>query len=315
MTSTPSIMVSTWDDGLFTVTGTTIRHELAGQPVRSLASDRDGPVFAIVGSHSLQRRSPGGSWTEVARSDLELSCCLPTQDLVFVGTDDAQVLRVSADGALQRVQGFDRVDGRDGWYAGTAIVDGRVMGPPLGVRSMAATCDGAVLLANVHVGGIPRSADGGLTWRPTIDIESDVHQVSTHPARPDIAAAAAAVGLCFSRDAGASWIIEARGLHAPHCSAVALGRKDVFVSAATDPFAAQGAVYRRTIDGSGRLEPLGGGMPRWLDGGVDTGGIAVRGAMVAVIDRSGCLHLSHDDGATWSRRVDGLSQPSGLHIC
>ena len=73
---------------------------------------------------------------------------------------------------------------------------------------MAATCDGAVLLVNVHVGGVPRSTDSGLTWRPPIDINSDVHQVCAHPTRPDIVIAAA--GLCISRDAGATWTIESR---------------------------------------------------------------------------------------------------------
>jgi len=187
------------------------------------------------------------------------------------------------------------------------------MGPPLGIRSMAATCDGGVLLANVHVGGIPRSTDGGLTWQPTIDIDSDVHQVCAHPTLPDIVIAAA-VGLCISRDAGATWTIEQRGLHAPHCSAVAFGRNDIFLAASTDPFAAQGAVYRRAIDGNGPLQPLGGGMPKWINGKADTDCIATRDAMAAVIDRSGRLYVSHDDGATWSSPFDPLPVPSGLHI-
>jgi hypothetical protein len=46
-----------------------------------------------------------------------------------------------------------------------------------------------------HLGGL--ATDSGLTWRPTIDIDSDVHQVCAHPARPDIVIAAA--GLCISR--------------------------------------------------------------------------------------------------------------------
>ena len=104
------------------------------------------------------------------------------------------------------------------------------MGPPLGIRSMAATCDGAALLANVHVGGVPRSTDAGLTWRPTIDIDSDIHQVCAHPTRPDIVIAAAAVGLCLSRDAGATWTIEQQGLHADHCSAVAWEKRHFRVS-------------------------------------------------------------------------------------
>ena len=225
------------------------------------------------------------------------------------------MLRLDAGGTLQRLPGFDVVAGREAWYAGTAIVDGKVVGPPLGIRSMTATCDGEALLANVHVGGIPRSTDGGVTWQPTIDVESDVHDVSAHPERRDIVLAAAAVGLCVSRDAGATWTIEDDGLHAAHCSAVACGRHDVFVSASTDPFAAQGAVYRRPIDGNGPLQPIGGGLPRWTDGKVDTGCIATRDAVVAVIDWSGCLYTSDDDGASWSASADRFPAPSGLQIC
>ena len=310
---TPSILVATWENGLFSVTGKMVRQELANQSVRSLVADGRGGVLAIVGGHSLFRRSSDGEWTAIAKSEFGLSCCVPIGDVVFVGTDDARILRVDPDGALQCLTGFDAVAGRDKWYAGSAIVDGKRMGPPLGIRSMAATC-GGVLLANVHVGGIPRSTDAGLTWRPTIDIDSDVHQVCAHPTRPDIVIAAAAVGLCISRDAGATWTIEQRGLHAPHCSAVAFGRNDIFVSASTDPFAAQGAVYRRAIDGNGPLQPLGGGMPRWINGKADTDCIATRDSMIAVVDWSGHLYVSHDDGASWSCLRDGLTAPSGLHI-
>src|SRR4029434_8936662 len=106
---------------------------------------------------------------------------------------------------------FDAVDGRDTWYAGSAVINGERVGPPLGIRSITATADGSVLLANVHVGGIPRSTDGGTTWQSTIDVDSDVHEVRAHPHRPDVVMAAAAIGLCTSRDGGATWDIEQEG--------------------------------------------------------------------------------------------------------
>jgi hypothetical protein len=127
--------------------------------------------------------------------------------------------------------------------------------------------------------------------------------------------AASAAGLCLSGDAGTTWTIEQRGLHAPHCSGVAFGGSYIFVSASTDPFSAQGAVYRRPIDSNGPLQPLGGGMPRWTNGRADTDCIATRDSTVAVIDGSGCLYLSHDDGAAWSLLADRVANASGLYIC
>ena len=309
-----SILVATWDDGIFSVSGAAVRQEFADRPVRSLVADDLGRILAIVDGHSLYRRTLDGRWTEIAQSDLALACCIPVEDVVFVGTDDARILRIDSDGTQRRLTGFDNVAGRDRWYFGGVVVDGKRMGPPLGIRSMAAACDRAVLLANVHVGGIPRSTDAGETWRPTIAIDSDVHQVCAHPSRPDLAIAASASGLCTSRDGGATWTIEQRGLHAPHCSAVAFGRNDVYVSASTDPFATRGAVYRRPIDSDGPLQLVGGGMPAWTDGIIDTDCIATRGATVAVIDRSGSLYVSDDDGASWSRSAEQLAEPSGLHI-
>jgi hypothetical protein len=44
--------------------------------------------------------------------------------------------------------------GRDTWFAGSAIVHGQRLGPPLGIRSVAANSSGSILFANVHVGGI-----------------------------------------------------------------------------------------------------------------------------------------------------------------
>lgn len=314
MIPTPTILVATWDNGLFRVTRKSVLQELADQTVRSLVRDEHGRVLAVVAGHSLFRRASDGEWAEIAKSERAISCCVPIGTAIFLGTDDAHLLRVHPDGTLQHMTGFDAVTGRGTWYAGSAIVDGKRVGPPLGVRSMTATCDGAALLVNVHVGGIPRSTDAGLTWRPTIDIASDVHQVCAHPTRPDVVIAAAGVGLCVSSDAGVTWTIERQGLHAHHCSAVAFGRNDIFVSAATGPFTTQGAVYRRPIDSNGPLQPLGGGLPQWIEGIADTNCIATRDSMVALIDRSGRLYVSHDDGATWSCPCDRLPVPSGLQI-
>src|ERR1700729_4484078 len=106
---TPTILVATWADGLFRVAGTTVRQELSDRSVRSLAADEHGRVLAIVGQHSLWRRSSDGEWAEIARSEFELSCCTPIGDAVFVGTDDARILRLDPEGPLRQLTGFDAV--------------------------------------------------------------------------------------------------------------------------------------------------------------------------------------------------------------
>lgn len=312
----PTILVATWSDGLFAVTDDGRKQEIANQPVRGIAPDGRGGALAIVGGHSLRRRAPSGEWATVATSESELSCCMAVRDAIYVGTDDARMLRLSHEGGmLDPIDGFDNIAGRDAWFAGSAIVDGQRLGPPLGIRSVAANSNGSILFANVHVGGIPRSMDGGRTWQPTIDINSDVHEVRAHPANPEIVVAASAVGLCISRDSGATWTIERDGLHASYCSAVAFSGDDILVSASTDHFATQGRIYRRPVKPDRSLVAVEGGMPAWTEGIADTGCIAANGSSIAVADRAGNLYGSDDFGRAWSCRITRLPTPSGVLIC
>ena len=317
----PTILVATWSDGLFAVTGDERIQEFPNQPVRGLAPDGRGGSLAIVGGHSLHRRAAAnGEWAFVAESEFELSCCMAVGEFIYVGTDDARhdarMLQLNhRNGSLDPMEGFDSVLGRDAWFAGSAIVNGQRVGPPLGVRSVAVNSNGSVLFANVHVGGIPRSMDGGRTWEPTIDINSDVHQVCAHPSDPEIIVAASAIGLCISRDAGASWTIEHDGLHASHCSAVAFLDDEILVSASTDPFATQGRIYRRPLRPDGHIAPVEDGLPTWLNGIADTGCIATKGSTAVVVDRDGTMYLSTESGRAWSRTGSGLPAPSCVLIC
>ena len=310
----PTVMVSGWGDGLSVFRGGDVRREFEGRRVAGLASDDAGRAYAIVGEAEVWAWSPQRPWRPAMSGDGTLVCCMTVGNRLLAGTEDARVLELSAEGWAP-LTGLDATPGRESWYAGTAVIDGQLVGPPLGIRSMTKTCDEGALLVNVHVGGIPRSTDSGVTWRPTIDIDADVHQVAAHPSRTEIVAAAAAAGLCVSRDGGLTWSVTTDGLHASYCSAVALTETDLYLAASTDHFAGQGAVYRRKIECDGPLELVGRGLPAWLDGIVDSHCIAVQGDDLAIVDRGGNLYVSRDGGDSWSLLADGLPVPSGVLIC
>jgi hypothetical protein len=257
------------------------RVHLEGRHVQAL-TDR----WAILDSRSLYERADG-LWQERLPFSQILTAVTSLDADVFLGTSTGELARY--DGRAHPVPGFDRVPGRDEWHA--------VGSSKPYVRSMSTSPDG-VLFANVHVGGIPRSTDGGETWEPTIDVEADVHQVLAHPDRPDIVLAAAAVGLAVSRDAGATWTVHTEGLHGTYSRAVAVSGDAVFVSASTGPFTDRAAIYRRRLDSDEPLERVSD----WLDGNVDSGRLAAAGDAVAFGGPDGSLHVSDDGGATWTVR-------------
>jgi hypothetical protein len=249
---------------LFTATGEGPT-ELIGHLVSALVRERGGGCLAVVDKHEIWRRDANGGWSKVATTDLWLQSLTSVGAIVFGGLmEKAVLLRILANGQVARLNGFDNVAGRGEWFAG---------GPPLGVRALTATADGSVLLAAVHVGGIPRSADGGGTWTPTIPIMFDVHEVCAHPTLPNIVAAAAAVGLCVSQDGGRTWKVLSEGLPLMDSLAVAVLADEVLFSIQDGPFAKQSQVWRWRIGGE-RVEQVRSGLPRWLEGKIDTAHIA-----------------------------------------
>src|SRR5215468_422601 len=127
---TKTVLVATWDSGLVAIRDNGVAREIPEGQVAGLASDGSGGALAIAGGKSLVRRAEGGAWTTLATRAGGLACSAALDATVFVGTDDARVLRLGAHGELRPLAGFDTVAGRETWYAGTAIIDGRVVGPP-----------------------------------------------------------------------------------------------------------------------------------------------------------------------------------------
>ncbi len=269
------------DDGVVDLDG---ERALAGHRVNSLS--RDG--WAVIDAATVVREVEPGRWEEVAvlpaANRNEHRPVLPLGDHAIVGTGDGLLRVANADTAL--LPGFTEVDGREHWHA--------VGSSQPYVRSLTATADG-VLHANVHVGGIPRSTDDGKTWRPTIDVDADVHQVRAHPERPELVVAAAAVGVCISCDGGRTWTVHTDGLHATYCRAVAATGDTVLVSASTGPFTDRSAVYRRAIDSDQPFERVSA----WLPHNVDTECLVAAGDHAAFGGPDGRVFVSNDAGRSW----------------
>jgi hypothetical protein len=238
-------------------------------------------------------------WTELGRGP-DLLCAADAPGGLLIGTEGAHLVQVGTDG-LGRVAGFDAVAGREEWYT--------PWGGPPETRSLAVTDDN-VLLASVHVGGIPRSDDLGRTWSPTIDIEADVHQVRALPGRPDVVLAASAVGCCRSDDSGITWRVIADGLHATYCRAVAVAGDALLISASEGPRGRRSALYRRGLDATTPFERV----TDWIEGNVDTHALDGLGDRVVFGTRGGVVWQSEDAGTTWKILMDKLAPVTSLSL-
>jgi len=272
---------------------------LEGRSVVSLAADATG--VWVLGRDGAILRADDGAWDEAASlSDPEPRCLLPHDGGVLIGTALARLFRLRRD-ALEPVEAFDEVPGRDGWYT--------PWGGPPDTRSLASDAAGTVF-ANVHVGGIVRLAPDG-SWQPTIDVDTDVHQVIAHPERAGLVLAATAYGLGRSDDGGDTWELSADGLHASYCRAVAVAGDTVLVTASTGPSTRRAAVYRRP-DGEAPFEKCEVGLPEWFASNLDSHCLGADGPRAAFGTAEGDVWRSDDAGRTWERAADGLSRVTAV---
>ncbi len=220
-----------------------------------------------------------------------LNCVLPVDGAIWVGGSSAALYRVDG-GELIEDPGFADAPGRADWYT--------PWGGPPDVRSMAV--DGAgTLFVNVHVGGIVRCDDAGPS--PTLDMDSDVHQVIADRSVEGRVLAACARGLAQSTD-GRVFTYRDEGLHAPYCRAVTLVGDIVLISASTGPRSNQARLYRSDLT-SGPFEPCRSGLPDWFDDNLDTHCLIVRDESVYA-GNGGTVWRSDDQGESWAEVASGL---------
>lgn len=233
---------------------------------------------------------------------MDVRCVAPvSRELLYLGTADARLLRWSS-GALGAVAGFDDAPGRHRWYT--------PWGGPPDCRSI--DTDGSRLLVNVHVGGILRSEDAGVSWTATIDLDVDVHQVKQIGGR--ILAATGVSGLAVSDDGGQTWSYRVDGLHGSYARAVAVVGGTVLLASSTGPFTREAALYRRPLDGGGPFERCAGGLPERFDGNVDTHWVDAHVDVAAVVTPGGQVYVSDDEGRTWALLAREVAAPRAVVV-
>lgn len=300
-----SFVVAT-DDGLFYVDeDETSTRRLVEGPFRHVVAADDGAV-ALAADGTLWNVDENGEaneFEELPPTSGQPLCVLVNGTDVWAGTAGAHLLLVR-EGELARVKAFDEVEGRERWST--------PWGGPPDVRSLDVDEDD-VVFASVHVGGIVRSLDGGDTWLPSGEIEWDVHQVVTVPEYASTVLAACAVGMALSTDAGETWEIEDRGLHATYCRALAVAGDHVILSVSQGPGGEQACLYRRVLEDS-VFERCRVGLPDWFPTNVDTHCLTAWEEQVVVAAPGGSLYVSNDIGIRWHELALGLPEPRAVVI-
>ena len=264
-----------------------------GRAVAAVAS-AGRELWAVVEGSEVWHSLDLDRWTHVTGIEEHRATCIAAIDGdVYVGSSEARLFRVAGQG-LEPVAPFDEASGRSTWHT--------PWGGPPDTRSIS-NWDAAVYV-NVHVGGILRSEDRGATWSPTIDIDADVHQVTT---AEGLVLAACAGGLAMSSDRGSTWTSRSDGLDAPYSRAVAVCGDAVLMSASTGPRGGRAAVYRGDLAGGG-FERCRTGLPEWFHDNVDSYCLDALpdGSFVAFGTSEGQVFASQDVGVSWGEITSGL---------
>jgi hypothetical protein len=266
-----------------------------------------GQVAVIVGKHEVWTFA-SGEWHQAAATEVKLNCICWTSDRrLLVGTESARLAWLS-DGDLEFIDSFDEVPERNLWVT--------PWGGPPDVRSLAVSSDGTIY-ANVHVGWIVRSKDGGKTWKNLREgLDMDVHQVAAHPSNPAIVFVATAEGFYLSKDYGETFTHQSNDM--PYCyqrACVCFPDRDVYLlSTSRGPHGyAEARVYRSEDEGI-HWEPVNG-LPEKISNNINTFQIITVGdgnALVIVEDTS--MYETNDYGMNWEKVRDDYPRLFGALV-
>lgn len=288
-------------DAVPPVEGKDVRHATLG-PTLAVLAGADGRIHLWRGQASEPLP---------VRIEQRIDCLLLLREDpldLLVGTRTCRLYRVSAESA-EPIRRFDELPVRDQWHT--------PWGGPPSVRSLAATPD-LCLYADIHVGSIMRSIDGGRSWKPvTPGLHEDVHQVATCPAEADRVYANTAASLFVSDDRGQSWRDCGGDLGHRYGRAVAVmpDRPDVLLASVSDgPHGdnVHGQLWR-SEDAGARWRQVTDGFPDSTVANIDTFHVAFAadGSAWAIAD--GQVLASEDAGCSW-RSAGDLPSPARMLI-
>ena len=288
-------------------------------PISALLAERDA-TWAVADDRLMYSASSAENWHDLAGMPTgtpgESTCLLFTAGGLLLGTAGAHLFQLAGD-QWERLESFESAEGRAGWYT--------PWGGPPDTRSLSQDDQGN-LYANVHVGGIAKSIDGGHTWHSTINIDADVHQVIVIPQtpgslpgsfrdeRPARLLAATSRGLAISDDGGTTWRFHTGGMEGTYCRAVAVAARMLLVTVSGGPGGKRAGLFRRALNHAGPATSQADrpfqrcrmGLPEWFSSNIDTYCLSADGELAVFGVATGSVFASQDSGETWQALADDL---------
>lgn len=286
-----------------------VSRDMTGRPT-CLASDplTSGRAWCGTQGQGVFRTDDGGaSWHAVGLDGqhvMSLAASPAERDLVWVGTEPSAVWRSTDGGSTwQEMRALQDLPSKPHWSF-----------PPKPhthhVRWIAChPQDADRLWVAIEAGALVSTQDGGRIWHDRVPGGPyDTHELSIHPALPDVLRVSAGDGYFESDDGGVTWRSPDAGLEVGYLRSVTIDPGDpdvVVVSASRGPHTAyaaglsDGRLYRRAARGrwkrvrDGWPEPPGTVAPLLAPG-------EHAGELWAADERG--VHHSSDGGASWRSR-------------